>query len=354
MKVVSCRPAWAPTSNRFTTLFAEAVQRSGWNVREFSWGWSGLLAPKAILLHWPDDMFTAQNWFQHMKALGKLALLRTAKVFGAKLIWMVHEAHPHDLRRRARWSTRAFLSSLDGAIYLSDSSRRVSVRDLPALGHVPALITRHGHYRDDLEFDPQPRPAAHKPLKLVYFGQIRRYKNLDRLIEAARGIDPSELQITIIGWSKEPAFTKELEALAASVPAITLDIRDKLAPQADLEHLIAESDGVVLPYRKILNSGAALFALSCNRPVLAPRLGSLPELQDEIGADWVSLYTGDINERALRQFGDHLRSRSGGVADMSLYEWPAIGESIGQFLDDLTTHHAGARTQESKSGVHGT
>ena len=29
MKVVSCRPAWRQTSNRFTQLFSEAVQQSG-------------------------------------------------------------------------------------------------------------------------------------------------------------------------------------------------------------------------------------------------------------------------------------------------------------------------------------
>ena len=124
VKVVSCRPAWITTSNRFTTLFSEAVQSSGWKVREFSWRPSGVFAPKIILLHWPDELFTASDAFSHAKALVKLAMLKAAKhVCGVRLVWLVHETHPHDVGRRARWSTKAFLRALDGAIYLSHASK---------------------------------------------------------------------------------------------------------------------------------------------------------------------------------------------------------------------------------------
>lgn len=355
MKVVSCRPAWMRTSNRFTTLFSQAVQQAGWDVREFGWTWSGLFAPKVILLHWPDELFTAEHWFQHAKALIKLVLLRAAKVISrSKLVWMVHETRPHDVGRKAKWSTRAFLSSLDGAIYLSRASRTVSIGDIPELGRIPSLVTRHGHYREDLEIAPHPRREPGRRLELVYFGQIRAYKNLDGLIRAARDFSPDDLRVKIIGWSKDPDFTRQLEQLAADSPAVALDIRDQLVPQIDLERAIAESDGVVLPYRNILNSGAALLALSCNRPVLAPRLGSLPELQEEIGADWVRLYDGDISSETLRSFCASLRASRRDTADLSLYEWDAIGDSIAQFLDQLTIAKPAKRRDEIKREVEST
>ena len=347
MKVVSCRPAWRQTSNRFTQLFSEAVQQSGWTVREFSWGWRGLFAPRVVLIHWPGEMLTPSKLGERAKVFSKLALLHFARnVLRTRFVWLVHETQPHDDIRTVRWSTRSFLSALDGTIYLSHASRRVSIADIPDLAKIPYLVTRHGHYRKDLETAEQPRRSPGQRLELVYFGQIRPYKNLDGLIRAASKIDPDAMRIRIVGWSKDPAFTRELEALAKEVPAISLDIRDTYVPQVDLEDAINSSDGVVLPYRNILNSGAALLALSCNRPVLAPRLGSLPELQDEIGRDWVSLYDGDINESHLRNFDDALRRADRDVVDMPLYEWPLVGESIGEFLDQLSTGGATVRASD--------
>lgn len=337
MKVVSVRPAWIKTSNRFTTLFSQAVQHSGWEVREFNWSADGLFAPKVVLLHWPDELLTATNAISNAKVLAKISMLQAAKrVRGVRIVWMVHETRPHDVGRSAHWGTRAFLKLLDGAIYLSQASKLVSEADLPALKQIQSLVTRHGHYRLDMERPPSPRHAANRRLNLVYFGQVRPYKNLDGLIRAASGVSPDRLRVTIIGWSKDPAFTRSLVDLAAAAPAVVLDIRDKLAPQSDLETALDESDGVVLPYRNILNSGAALFALSRNRPVLAPRLGTLPELQQEIGHDWVELYDGDIEAGSLTAFADRLHHNRATVADLSRYEWDDIGLEIGNFFDRLS------------------
>jgi beta-1,4-mannosyltransferase len=350
VKVVSCRPAWIKTSNRFTNLFSQAVQDAGWEVREFEWRPSAVFGPKVILLHWPDELFTASNALGNMKAAFKLAMFQAAKhICGVRLVWVVHETNPHDRGRKARWVTKAFLDSLDGAIFLSQASKTASEADLPELKNIPALITRHGHYRIDMESPPQPRHPPGKALSLVYFGQIRPYKNLDGLIRAAHKFRPSDVQVKIIGWSKDPDFTRSLEEQAASAPAVTLDIRDELVPQTELEAALDESDGVVLPYRNILNSGAALFALSRNRPVLAPRLGTLPELQAEIGGDWVDLYDGDIADDDLHKFAGRLRQSGPDVADLSRYEWGPIGESIGGFFDQLLKQPGKTRAGEFQS-----
>ena len=348
MKVVSCRPAWVKTSNRFTTLFSEALEKAGWSVREFTWAPAGVFAPKVILLHWPDELFTAASAFEHAKVASKLALLQIAKkLFGVRLVWLVHETKPHDSSRKARWSTRSFLKALDGTIYLSHASRAASEADIPALRDIPALVTRHGHYRFDMGAPATPRRSPGTPVKLVYFGQIRPYKGLDSLIRAASGVSPADISIRIVGWSKDPEFTRLLHQLAEGAPAVALDIRDKLVPQDDLESALDACDGVVLPYRNILNSGAALFALSRNRPVMAPRLGTLPELQDEIGRDWVQLYdNADVSASDLHGFANALRASSATTADLSRYEWGPIGESIGAFFDQLTQKPGIARASE--------
>jgi glycosyltransferase involved in cell wall biosynthesis len=258
-------------------------------------------------------------------------------MFGARLVWVVHETSPHDRGRPANWSSRAFLKSLDGAIYLSHASRCAGEADIAELSDIPALVTRHGHYRIAMERPPQPRRAPGARLELVYFGQIRPYKNLDSLLSAARGLSPDDVRLKLIGWSKDPEFTRLLERLAAKAPAVSLDIRESLVPQLDIEEALDAADGVFLPYRRILNSGAALFALSRNRPILAPRLGTLPELRDEIGAEWVDLYDSEaVTTDILAGFGARLREQGAPTADLSSYDWGPIGESIGRFFDHLS------------------
>jgi glycosyltransferase involved in cell wall biosynthesis len=351
VKVVSCRPAWVKTSNRFTNLFAQAVQDAGWRVREFRWSARGLLAPDIVLIHWPDELFTAKGAFASAKAAIKLALLQAArKMFGVRLVWVVHETYPHDNGRSARWSTRAFLNALDGAIFLSHASKHAGEKDIPELARVPALVTRHGHYRFDMETPSKPRPSSGRRLNLAYFGQIRPYKNLDSLLRAARDLSPEEVQLKVIGWSKDQAFTGALSGLAAEAPAVSLDIRESFVPQADIEAALDASDGVVLPYRRILNSGAALFALSRNRPILAPRLGTLPELYDEIGAEWVQLYDGEIAEGTIRDFIGRLRQGGAAAPDLSRYEWRPIGEAIGGFFDQLSQKTEQSRSRQFEPG----
>jgi beta-1,4-mannosyltransferase len=350
VKIVSCRPAWIKTSNRFTTLFAQAVQDAGWEVREFGWRPPAIFGPQIILLHWPTELLAAKSAVDNAKAAFKLAAFYAAKrLCGVRLVWVVHETVPHVEGRGTRWAMKAFLRTLDGAIFLSHASKIASEADLPELRKVPALVTRHGHYRLDMKTAPQPRHTPGKALNLLYFGQILRYKNLGGLIRAARKFNPSAVQVKIVGWSKDPRFTRSLQEQARSAPAVTLDIRGELVPQTELEALLDESDGVVLPYRNILNSGAALFALSRNRPVLAPRLGTLPELQSEIGQDWVDLYDGDIGSEDLGEFAGRLRRSDVNTADLSRYEWGPIGESIGGFLDQISQHASKVRAGELQS-----
>jgi hypothetical protein len=92
---------------------------------------------------------------------------------------------------------------------------------------------------------------------------------------------------------------------------------------------------VVLPYRKILNSGAALHALARNKPVLAPRTGSLPELQQEVGEEWVRLFDGEIAREHIEAFLAALPLLTAPRPDLSAFEWTKVGADVTQFLHSL-------------------
>jgi len=93
---------------------------------------------------------------------------------------------------------------------------------------------------------------------------------------------------------------------------------------------------IVLPYQKILNSGAALLALSFNKPVVLPRTEALSELQDQVGSDWVYLYDGKFDDAVLRDavlwFG---KQTTTAVAPLDCYDWDLIAEKTVTFYSSL-------------------
>ena len=106
----------------------------------------------------------------------------------------------------------------------------------------------------------------------------------------------------MIGACKDPSLEFKLRELADGDDRISLEIHEEVVPDEELEAVIDAHDAAVLPYRNILNSGSALHALSRNKPVLAPRMGSLPELLATVGPEWVHLFDGEINSEAIEQF----------------------------------------------------
>src|SRR3546814_7330881 len=97
-----------------------------------------------------------------------------------------------------------------------------------------------------------------------------------------------------------------------------------------------EADAVVLPYRDIVNSGSALLALSRFRPVIAPRLGSLIELQGQVGEDWLWLYDGPLTGERMREGIEWVRNTQRiSPPDLSAQDWTHIGEKLARFLRQI-------------------
>jgi len=113
-----------------------------------------------------------------------------------------------------------------------------------------------------------------------------------------------------------------------------MDLRDRPIDDASFEAIVDSGDAIVLPYRNILNSSAALFALSRNRPVLAPNLGSLSELRKTVGSDWIYLYNGEFNEGVLIDFLAWMRrTKRGEAAPLNSYGWSQIARDLAQFIE---------------------
>jgi len=202
---------------------------------------------------------------------------------GGRLAWTVHNILPHDTRFEAA-ETRlcAEVAARSSAIHVLTARTREHVAplyDLPAerIFHVP-----HPSYRGAYEDHVSRLDARHElglmpdELVLAVVGVIRPYKGLDELLEAWDRVDlDGPRRLLIAGAPSEQPGVDALIERAALDPRVLIDARK--IPADEMQLFLRAADVAVLPYRRSLNSGALMLALTFGLPVIVPAGGGLAE-----------------------------------------------------------------------------
>ncbi|MEM8557535.1 MAG: glycosyltransferase [Bacteroidota bacterium] len=257
-------------------------------------------------LHWPEGL--ARSGADIRAWLGRAAfqgLLRLARRRRTRVIWTAHNLGAHDEASPDQADTfwRQLAQHLDGVISLSAAALAQLEACHPSYRSVPSRVIPHGHYRDVIGSVPV-QAEARRVLGLgdvgpvvAHIGAIRAYKNVPKLLRAFAAMPDQQARLLIAGAVNEDTLEAEVRSLARADPRVHL----WLGYQSDeqLAHVVAASDVVVLPYQAIANSGSALYALSCDRPVTVPALGSMQELRTQVGLDWVQVYEGPFTPEVL-------------------------------------------------------
>jgi hypothetical protein len=70
-------------------------------------------------------------------------------------------------------------------------------------------------------------------------------------------------------------------------------------------------------------------------------MGSLPELRDTVGREWVYLYDGDFNQEVLVDFREWmLRTKRASVAPLEAYDLSRIGNDLRGFIETMNSRQA--------------
>lgn len=336
------------TLNPYNSLLYAQIQAQGQRVHEFSWRRVlQLQLPDVLHVHWPERQVLAprRQWRQVVEFLLFRVYVWATRVRGGKLVWTAHNAFPHDRPRNALnlflWTR--FLTRLDGVIYLSGASQRQIETEFPLLRRKKSVVIQHGDYLDWLST--VNTPAARQRISrqclgipqdaqvILSFGLIRPYKGIDLLVEQFNLLGDGT-HLVIAGYTSRPELRDRIEQLSRGRSNVHLLLR--WAEGEELAALLELSDLVVLPYRKITNSGAALLALSARVPILGPNLGSMPELQHHVGSEWVRLFDGRLSQSQLRDALMWLEAPRPALPDLKAFSWPRIATETLRLYRSLT------------------
>jgi glycogen(starch) synthase len=183
----------------------------------------------------------------------------------------------------------------------------------------PALLEREHHaYRDG------------EPFEFLFAGRLVAAKGVRDLLEAFVRLAHAhaEVRLTFVGAGPEADALRDRAAAAGLSDRVFL--LGSLSHELTLE-AIGTADARVLPSYGEGSPLAVTEALALGTPVVATRVGAVPEL---LGSDGLVITPGDIAEMSHamgRVFDDsHLRAqlaREGRARVAARYTWPKVAES---------------------------
>ena len=324
-------------SNPILSCLYDAMQRHNAEVSAFST--RKLLQDSWDVwhLHWPELLMSNPRRRETVLKLLKFWVkLKIARFKKTKIFWTAHNIRRHErdhpLFERIFW--RFFLPNLDGIISMSKSGREQLYIEHPQARFIPTFVIPHGHYRGvypDTMSKTEAREALHiraDECVMTFLGQIRPYKGVAPLIQCFTRVRIADGRLLIAGKPMDDAALQEVKEAAARSPGVSLflDFLDR----SEIQKFLRAADLVVLPYKEIFNSGSAMLALSFDRPILVPALGTLPELREIAGTDWVRLYEGELSPEIMRDAIDWIKRRQVGPdarAPLEEFNWDRIAEA---------------------------
>jgi glycosyltransferase involved in cell wall biosynthesis len=197
------------------------------------------------------------------------------------LIYICHNVLPHEARWwdpcltrvTLLWGTRFTVQSED------EKTRLLSL--LPRAQAVVAPLPASNLLATQQISEEMARRQLGLPLGvpiLLFFGIVREYKGLKRLLTALSEVRAQlgRVKLLVVGefWEQKEPYLELIDQLGLADSVI---IEDRYVPNEELASYFSATDVLVAPYEQVTGSAVVKMALASNCPVIATRVGSLPQ-----------------------------------------------------------------------------
>jgi len=300
--------------NPYLTLLERHLRAVGVEVVPYGGGgWKaakGLMLdpPEVLHLHWLDAFF-ASRWsgLGALKMCAFETLLRVLRRRRVRIVWTAHNLRDHEGRnpRLDHRCTRSVLRLADSIIVHSPTAAKALSSAFGVSLEGRLHVVSHGHlcdcYPNTVDRSEARRELGIDAGTFVYgfLGQIRPYKGVLELIDTFRALDAPDVGLLVAGKVRDRQLGRQIQDRTATDRRIRFDAG--FVPDERVQVHLNASDVIVLPYREVLTSGAAVLAMSFGRPCIAPRIGCLVDVFDAQGAFLYDAHDAHGLGRAMRR-----------------------------------------------------
>ena len=204
------------------------------------------------------------------------------------LVITAHNAVPHEAARWHRGFFERWYRLVDRIHVLSSYARDRLIAEF-GVPEWKLLLTPMGNCEDFVVEHPIDTGAACRSSLgipqdarvVLFFGLIRRYKGVDRLLAAFELLAKAEEIYLVIAGTTAPDLARELEAtIERSEAQARIRLRLRFSSDQELAALLRMADVVVFPYQHVYQSSALLLAMSFGKAIIASDIPGLSEYID--------------------------------------------------------------------------
>jgi len=204
-----------------------------------------------------------------------LVTIGLARVMGLRILLIVHDVKSLDkivLPFTRRFILKHFNHSK--MVHNRFSYDQLSLEINGSMGNVH--IIPHGNYTELAEGDHTGRPVSgFTPVKdrryLLFFGQLKKVKGLDILINAL-GMADTSFHLVIAGRESDDTFSAYRQMIIQQGLGDRVILLNRFISNVERDALLRLCEAVVLPYRKVYQSGVLLMAMSYSKTVIVSDL----------------------------------------------------------------------------------
>jgi glycosyltransferase involved in cell wall biosynthesis len=297
-------------------------------------------SPRALLSalrRFRPDVLHLQAGTHPLLHLGLLLAARAAT--RARTVVTAHDLVPKNATRLGALAARLLQRAADRIVVHGVALERELAARVPSVAarirvvpHGAAQLLAPAPERDDVERDAV-HGASPRPPTLLFFGYLHEEKGLPDLIDALPQVAARvpALRVVIAGEPELDVAPLQSRALSLGV-ADRIEWRLRYVEAGEVGALFTAATAVVLPYRKASQSGVAFLAGAYGRPLVATRVGALPEVvQDGVSGLLVPPEDPQVLAAALSELlSDPARARKMGGAHARFCRTEGSWASIAQ------------------------
>jgi starch synthase len=183
------------------------------------------------------------------------------------------------------WAERTAVESADAVIAVSGAMRQDILDCYPALDPARVHVVHNGIdtelYRPDPGADALKRIGVDPARPYVLFvGRITRQKGVPHLLRAVRDIDPAAQVVLCAGAPDTPEIDREFRELYEELSGVRDGVHwiPKMLPRPEVIQLLTHAAVFACPSVYEPLGIVNLEAMACGTPVVASRVGGIPEV----------------------------------------------------------------------------
>jgi len=260
---------------------------------------NNLVVSDFIWLHWFENIYT--TWGDNLQQ--KKDFLKKCEKNGQKIIWNVHNKQPHERENAEQVEVLMKL--------LTQSAYKIVIHSKPTTQVIKEFCENDEKILRKIIFVPHPHYAgaygnlsrqnslSDNKLKILFFGQIRPYKNIELMIKVFNELSFDDVELNICGKCDDKNYKRKLLKLIKT-NKIKCDFR--FIADNEVANLLSQNHILLLPYslESSMNSGTIVLSFSYSRSVISPLIGMLEDINNKSSFFVYNYKTPEEHERELK------------------------------------------------------